>query len=90
VAPLRSASRSRGTDLTGKSITATTTAINNTTTSGFGATSEFSEAMAALVTAPATADTNNLADTGTNIWLHIVAISSLITAGIYIGLRRKI
>lgn len=38
-----------GTDLTGKSISATTTAIDATTNSGFGATSEFAADIAAMV-----------------------------------------
>jgi hypothetical protein len=75
-----------GTDLTGKSITATATAINNTTTSGFGATSEFSEAVAALVVAPATEE--GLANTGTNVWLYGAGVVSLIFVGGYLGMRR--
>jgi len=78
-----------GTDLTGKSITATTTAINNTTASGFGATSEFSEAIAALVTTPATTDTDNLADTGTSVWLYGAGILSILSVGVYLGFRRS-
>lgn len=78
-----------GTDLTGKSISATTTAINNTTASGFGATSEFSEAMAALVTTPATTPTNNLADTGNNVWLYGAGIVSLLGVGVFLGFRRQ-
>lgn len=80
-------SLANGTDLTGKSITATTTAINNTTSSGFGATSEFSEAVAALVVAPATT-TDNLADTGNSFWLYLATVLSLIIAGSFFALRQ--
>jgi len=49
-----------GTDLTGKTISSTTTALDNTTTSGFASTSEFSTNIAVAVQTT----TANLADTG--------------------------
>lgn len=59
-------------DLTGKVLTATTTALNNTTPSGFGATSEFSEALGNIQVIVSPADTNNsntgsLPATGSNL-----------------------
>jgi hypothetical protein len=77
-----------GTDLTGRVVTATTTAINNTTDSGFGATSEFSLAANVDVISPAVnnggnGSSNNLANTGFNvIALSLLAGSLMIGGGV--------
>lgn len=62
-------------DLTGKYITATTTAINTGTTSGFGSTSEFSAAKEATVVS------SQLANTGQNIIILITIAGALIVSG---------
>lgn len=63
-----------GTDLTGKQISSTTTAIDNTTTSGFGSTSEFSGVVLAAVTP--------LAKTGQNSNLLMLIAGSLVMGGL--------
>ena len=45
--------------------------------------------MAALVTTPATTDTDNLADTGTSVWLYGAGILSILSVGVYLGFRRS-
>ena len=75
------------TDLTGKSISATTTAIDGTTDSGFAATSEFSAGITPVVVSVDSPDNNggssdngssgSLAGTGQNTLLA-VAIASLL------------
>lgn len=66
-----------GTDLTGKVLSATTTAINNTTESGYGATSEFSPTEAVQVLSAATNTSNgNLANTGQKV-ISMAVLSSL-------------
>jgi CSLREA domain-containing protein len=75
-----------GMDLTGRSITATTTAISNITTSGYGSTSEFSGPITALVTATSTGFTSDqLASTGDNLWLWLTGALSLIGVGVYVA-----
>lgn len=73
-----------GLNLSGKSISATTTAIDSTVTSGFGSTSEFSPVLTASYTAA------GLADTGENIWTFVVGASALIllAGGITLTHRR--
>ncbi len=58
-----------GTNLTGKVLSATTTAIDNTTTSGFGSTSEFSLASSITVSSLPTNNntTNNQNQTSVNL-----------------------
>jgi hypothetical protein len=72
-----------GTDLSGKTLSATTTAIDNTTDSGFGATSEFSLASNVTVVAPSQSDvepSENLAKTGQNIQqLTLLGLVCLVT-----------
>jgi hypothetical protein len=68
-----------GTDLTGKKITGTTTAINNTTPSGYGSTSEFSLASDTNVIAPATS--GGLANTGVNIIIPSLFAGALMLSG---------
>lgn len=65
-----------GYSLAGKSISATTTAIDNTTASGFGSTSEFSKAIQLP-----SAESQNLASTGQSAGLHLnlVAVSMLLS-----------
>lgn len=54
-----------GTNLTGKVLSATTTAMNSATPSGYGSTSEFSQAKSITVFGAAVASPNgSLADTG--------------------------
>ena len=53
-----------GTNLTGKVLSATTTAIDNTTTSGFGSTSEFS--LASNITVSSLPTNNNTDNSNTN------------------------
>ena len=72
-----------GISLAGKSISATTTAIDSTTDSGFGGTSEFSRA----VVVPGADDNKEftLADTGINTYtIILIAVSSLAISGTYI------
>jgi CSLREA domain-containing protein len=74
-----------GMDLTGKVISATTTAVDNTTDSGFGSTSEFSAVLGVEVVAsvnnPTDADTNvNLAQTGQDTRAPLLFGAALITA----------
>lgn len=82
-----------GTNLTGKVLSATTTAIDNTTTSGFGSTSEFSLASSITISSLPTnnntdnSNTNttnnqnqtkdNLANTGDNKTLPLIILSGV-------------
>lgn len=80
-------------NLSGKVLSATTTAINNTTPYGFGSTSEFSQAKAISVTSGATAavegSSGSLAETGVTILLVILLFIFVIsTATIYVDYRR--
>ncbi len=88
-----------GVDLTGKVLSATTTAINNTTDSGFGGTSEFSATLAAEIISPnnnAQAESSGqdgaLAKTGHNL-LIAVGVGALlvsITLAITVAQRRYV
>jgi len=76
-----------GTDLTGKVISATTTAVDNTTDSGFGSTSEFSAVLGAevvssqTITSPASsAGSGSLAQTGQNSRVSLLIVVTLVTA----------
>lgn len=74
-------------NLTGKSISATTTAIDATTGSGYGATSEFS--MSIKATGTATISNSNLANTGQNRTALIISAITLATvAGLVIIKQR--
>lgn len=68
-------------NLTGKVLSATTTAMNNATPSGFGSTSEFSEISPITVLSTTTPD--QLASTGENLWLWLVGALSLVGVGAY-------
>lgn len=77
-----------GTDLTGKVISATTTAIDNTATYGFGSTSEFSLARSVSITI---ATNESLATTGAPVWVYgATALGLLFTGaiGMYLYHRR--
>lgn len=77
-----------GTNLNGKHITATTTTIDNTTTSGFGSTSEFSAVViASAAFSPQLLTNNSLAATGDN-YLGLRLLSLLIIILAAIGLSR--
>ena len=79
-------------NLTGKSISATTTAIDNTTSSGFGATSEFSQIrLASVITEPGTSTQGGLAGTGENVRMILMFAITLLIIGIAVtvGLRKK-
>ena len=82
-----------GTNLTGRVLSATTTAINGTTTSGFGSTSEFSQTLAFTVSA-LPQDGNDqesdvLANTGQDIRFYgLVGVLFLVTA-VYIVFRYR-
>jgi LPXTG-motif cell wall-anchored protein len=79
-----------GFNLSNKSISATTTAIDNTTTSGFGSTSEFSPLVTATSTTVSTPTTTptNLASTGqSNLVLTLISILSLGGAGFFLFKR---
>jgi len=76
-----------GTNLTGKSISATTTAVDNTTDSGFGATSEFSAVRLATVASADGGSGGQLAATGVNAAL-ITAIASLMVLGAGVTMSR--
>lgn len=85
-----------GTDLTGKQISSTTTAIDNTTTSGFGNTSEFSGVVLAAVTnLPSNSTTNGnqgdgLANTGENtLVLALVAVGLLGSSTTFLVSKRN-
>lgn len=91
-----------GLDLTGKVLSATTTAIDNTTDSGFGSTSEFSAVLAAEIvsteTSPSSgAGTNgsansnggSLAKTGQNTLGAILAGIFLISSALVTALMRS-
>lgn len=76
-----------GTNLTGKQISATTTAVDATTDLGFGSTSEFSHVVAAAVTSTSGAG-DQLALTGVNIAILTAFASLLIlTAGAVLSRR---
>ncbi len=81
-----------GTNLTGKVLSATTTAVDNTTDSGFGATSEFSAVLAAEVISAATnnnGDSNsagNLSETGQKVASTVLLGTILILSSL--GLLR--
>jgi CSLREA domain-containing protein len=83
-----------GTDLTNRTITATTTAYNNATASDYGSTSEFSENQTITVISTGTTDSTNnttngqLSNTGKNIVAIIMAGIILISASIYIAVKR--
>lgn len=69
-----------GTDLTGKSISATTTAIDSTTESGFRGTSEFGQIVVASVS---TSDSDGLAGTGeSRVALIVIAVTLLTVTGL--------
>lgn len=71
------------TDLTGKVLSATTTAIDATTPSDFGATSEFSQVRSITVLPQA-----GLAETGDNTWAYVLGVGVMIVVGV--GLRRRL
>lgn len=77
-----------GTDLSGKSISATTTAIDAPTVFGYGATSEFSAARSISVITAMSVATGTLADTGDNQQaiqaLALVAIFTAMTYPMYL------
>ncbi len=76
----------------GKYISATTTALNASTNSGFGSTSEFSgNVLASVTTAPVTAVANNgaLAKTGDEISNYILMGVGASATGLAIALGRK-
>lgn len=79
-----------GIDLSGKSLTATTTAINSATTSGFGSTSEFSEANDAITVSNPGNDVQ-LAATGDNSeMLWVIALSLVVASSYFVFTRRSI
>lgn len=79
-----------GTNLTGKSISATTTALDNTTDSGFGATSEFSQLVVASVISN-NSNTGSLAGTGQDFLAILIAAltSSAFGAALFVTKRRS-
>lgn len=79
-----------GISLAGQSVMATTTAIDNTTDSGFGPTSEFSVAQLATVNqdTDSSDSENHLATTGADQGLIILAAITFITAGSIISLKK--
>ncbi|RTK94318.1 right-handed parallel beta-helix repeat-containing protein [Candidatus Saccharibacteria bacterium] len=83
-----------GTDLTGKVISATTTAIDSTTDSGFGSTSEFSAVLSAQVVAAPTSPTslssgNGLTKTGQNTFQTIFIGTSIVSAVLAVLMSRR-
>lgn len=79
-------------NLAGKSISATTTAIDSTTNSGFGSTSEFSQIrLASVVTTPGTSQKEGLAGTGENVRMILIFAITLLTVGVVAvaGFRKK-
>ncbi len=88
-----------GLNLSNKSISATTTAIDNTTNSGFGSTSEFSPIVLASVTNPPTnpptnsnqsTNTNtNLASTGSNTTAYALLAASLLLVSTILLVRNR-
>lgn len=82
-----------GTNLTGKSISATTTAIDNTTDSGFGGTSEFSAVVSASVAGDGSGGSTNgsgsdLAGTGDSTFGYLILSLSLVVLPISIYFSR--
>ena len=81
------------TDLNGKSISATTTAIDATTDSGFGSTSEFSLVLLADVTnAPQTSgaqtsSSSTLANTGDNLDMYLLISIATLGTGLLASTR---
>jgi len=75
-----------GTNLTGKSISATTTALDSTTTSGFGSTSEFSRILLAEVTNTANSQ-GSLASTGSGTLQYILIATATLASSMYIGTK---
>lgn len=75
-----------GTNLTGKVLSATTTAIDTSTPSDFGSTSEFSEnaPITVLSTGINAIIPDQLASTGDNLWLWLTGMLSLIGVGVYV------
>lgn len=83
-----------GMNLTGKVLSATTTAIDNTTTSGFGSTSEFSATLPAVVLAATTvanpsAPNTGLATTGQDSKTPIIFGTFLISAALLTVVARR-
>lgn len=83
-----------GTDLTGKVLSATTTAIDGTTTSGFGATSEFSQSASVTVVNPTpenqdAASGGVLAKTGANLVALTTIVGGLMVSGGALLARRR-
>lgn len=81
-----------GTDLTGKVISATTTAIDSTTDYGFGSTSEFSLAKSVSISAAPTIN-RSLAATGVSVWVYGTTGLGLVltgAGGMYLYNRRKL
>ena len=84
-----------GTNLTGKVLSATTTAIDGTTNTGFGSTSEFSRTQTIIVSALSQGDAENnqaggnLADTGQDIRLFGVVGVSIIALSAYLARRAR-
>jgi len=70
------------TDLTGKVLSATTTAIDAATPSDFGATSEFSQVRSITVLPQAA-----LAETGDNALVYLLGLGTMLVVGV--GLRRR-
>ncbi len=86
-----------GTDLTGKVLAATTTALSNATTSGFGSTSEFSQAADIEVLSAQAGgsgeDSKNddmLASTGSGITRNTIIGVGIISAALLTMYRRRI
>lgn len=86
-----------GTNLTGKILSATTTAINSGTNSGFGSTSEFSlvsDINVLPVIPDNTKDNENtsssiLSNTGTNVFvLSALAVVTIVTSGLIVSRHR--
>ena len=73
-----------GTDLTGKVLSATTTAVDNTTDSGFGSTSEFSAVLGAEViavqtaTPPSGSNAGSLSETGQRVFSALALVVILV------------
>jgi len=70
------------TDLTGRVLSATTTAIDAATPSDFGATSEFSQVRSITVLPQAA-----LAETGDNALVYLLGLGTMLVVGV--GLRRR-
>lgn len=73
-------------NLTGKVLSTTTTAVDSTTSSGFGSTSEFSKvANVDIISLPKADATTALADTGDNVFVYILEAMVFFGLGLWLS-----